>query len=166
MKALIYSPDQRPGRGAGHCDDAWRERACAPPRGCSRYTLGGLYELIVLRRSVSFLLLVAVIVAPAVTSTRLFCRYTGQEIVGCAETAAPERAQVREGACCQKRTFHALDGVRLAKEERQQAPTLVAVAAAPVLLAEVFALAAPEPHRTIAPSAGPPAFLSHRALLI
>jgi len=120
----------------------------------------------VLRRSASVLALLAVIVSPAVTSTRLFCRYTGQEIVSCAEAAAPEHAQVREGACCQKRTFHALDGVRLVKEERQQAPTIVAIDAAPVLLAHVFAPAAPEPHRAIAPSAGPPAYLSHRALLI
>jgi len=126
----------------------------------------GLYGLIVLRRSASFLAVLAVVGAPAVTSTRLFCRFTGQEIVGCAEAAAPEHAQVREGACCQERTFRALDGVRLAKEERQQAPTLVTVAAAPVLLADLFALAAPAPCRAIAPSAGPPAFLSHRALLI
>jgi hypothetical protein len=55
--------------------------------------------------------------------------------------------------------------VRLVEEHRQQAPTFVAIDAAPVLLAHVFALAAP-PHRAIAPSAGPPAFLSHRALLI
>ena len=124
------------------------------------------YGLAVLRRSASVLALLAVIVSPAVTSTRLFCRYTGQEIVSCAEAAAPEHAQIREGACCQKRTFHALDGVRLVKEERQQAPTIVAIDAAPVLLAHVFAPAAPEPHRAIAPSAGPPAYLSHRALLI
>ena len=123
------------------------------------------YGLAVLRRSASALALLAVIVSPAVTSTRLFCRYTGQEIVSCAEAAAPEHAQVREGACCQKRTFHALDGVRLVKEERQQ-PTLVAIDAAPVLLAHVFAPAAPELRRAIAPSAGPPAYLSHRALLI
>src|SRR2546428_7306319 len=103
-----------------------------------------------LRRSASFLALLAVIAAPAVTSTRLFCRYTGQEIVGCAETAAPEHAQVPESACCQKRTFHALDGVRLAKEERQQAPNLIPVAAGPVPLAAVSALAAPAPHRIIA----------------
>ena len=128
------------------------------------WTVG--YGLAVLRRSASVLALVAVIVAPAVTNTRLFCRYTGQEIVSCAEAAAPEHAQVREGACCQKRTFHALDGVRLVKEERQQAPTLVATHAAPMLLAHVFAPATPEPHRAIAPSAGPPAYLGHRALLI
>ena len=68
----------------------------------------GLYGLIVLRRSASFLAVLAVVGAPAVTSTRLFCRFTGQEIVGCAEAAAPEHAQVREGACCQERTFRAL----------------------------------------------------------
>jgi len=119
-----------------------------------------------LRRSASFLALLAVIAAPAVTSTRLFCRFTGQEIVGCAEAAAPEHAQLREDACCQQRTFHALDGVRLMEEQRHQEPAPIAIDAAAVLLAHVSALAAPAPHRAPAPSAGPRAFLTHRALLI
>jgi len=124
------------------------------------------YRDVVLRRCTCFLLLLAVIAAPAVTSTRLFCRYSGQEIVGCAQATATEHAQVREDACCQQRTFHALDRVRLVEEQRQQAPVPVAIAAAPVLLAHLFAIAGPEPQRTIAPSARPPAFLTHRALLI
>jgi len=119
----------------------------------------------VLRRSASFLALLAVTAAPAVTSTRLFCRYTGEEIIGCAETASPEQAVVR-AECCQQRTFHALDGVRPVQEQRQEAPAPVAVDLARAPLADVFALAAPRPLGATAPSAGPPAFITHRALLI
>jgi hypothetical protein len=119
----------------------------------------------VIRRSASFLALLALIATPAVTSTRLFCRYTGQEIIGCAESTAPEHAEIRVKECCQQRTFHALDGVRLVEDQRQQVPARVAIDA-PVLVADVFAAAAPAARLTPAPSAGPPAFLSHRALLI
>jgi len=119
----------------------------------------------VLWRSASVLALLAVIAAPAVTSTRLFCRYTGEEIIGCAETAPPEQPLVR-AECCQHRTFHALDGVRPVHEQRQETPAPVAVDLARVPLADRFALAAPRPRGTAAPSAGPPAFITHRALLI
>src|SRR6266849_7951208 len=121
----------------------------------------------VLRRSASILALLAVIAAPAVTSTRLFCQYTGEEIVGCADSGVPQQAQVRGEQCCQQRTFHALDGVRLVEDQRQQAPAPVAIDAAPLIVADVFAVASPALRRlTAAPSVGPPAFLSHRALLI
>jgi hypothetical protein len=120
----------------------------------------------VLRRSVSFLAFLALVAAPAVSSTRLFCRYTGEEIIDCTEAAAPEHGQIREDACCQQRTFHALQGVRLAADQRQQAPSAVALGAAPAVLANAFVLAPPVARRATAPSAGPPAFLSHRALLI
>jgi len=111
------------------------------------------------------LALLALIATPAVTSTRLFCRYTGQEIVGCAESSAREHGEIRLADCCQHRTFHAVDGVRLVDDQRVQAPPPVAIDA-PIFLADVFAVGTPAVRLTIAPSAGPPAFLSHRALLI
>src|SRR6266849_6037187 len=120
----------------------------------------------VLRRSASILALLAVIAAPAVTSTRLFCQYTGEEIVGCAESGVPQHAQFRGEQCCQQRTFRALDGVRLVEEQVQQVAAPVAIDAAPVLAADVFAVASPAVRLTAGPSVGPPAFLSHRALLI
>src|SRR6267143_5954692 len=122
-------------------------------------------SVIVIRRSACFLALLALIATPAVTSTRLFCRYTGQEIIGCAESNAPEHGEIRLDQCCQQRTFHALDGVRLLEDQRQQVPAPVSIDA-PVLVADVFAAATPAVRLTAAPSLGPPAFLSHRALLI
>jgi len=112
------------------------------------------------------LALVALIAAPAVSSTRLFCRYTGEEIIGCAGSKTPEHAEIRVDECCQQTTVHALDGVRLVDDQRQPVPATVAIAAAPLLLANVFGLAAPALRLDAAPSVGPPAFLSHRALLI
>jgi len=120
----------------------------------------------VLRHCASLLALLGLIAAPAVTSTRLFCRYTGEEIIGCANAGALEHAQIRVDECCQQRTFHALDGVRLVEDQRQQAPAPVAIDARPVLVADVFAVPSSALHLMAAPSVGPPAFISHRALLI
>jgi len=119
----------------------------------------------VVRRSASFLALLALIATPAVTSTRLFCRYTGEEIIGCAEANAPEHAEIRSEQCCQQRTFHALDGVRLVEGQREQVPASVAIVA-PALVADVIAVAKSAVRLMAAASVGPPAFLSHRALLI
>jgi hypothetical protein len=121
--------------------------------------------LIVLRRSLSFLALLGIIATPAVTSTRFFCRYTGEEITRCAEAATPDHAIVRADGCCDQRTFRALQSVRLGDEQQQQTPTPVAIDAVPVLLADV-APAASGSNRPVAPSAGPPVFIIHRALLI
>jgi hypothetical protein len=112
------------------------------------------------------LVLLGLIAAPAVSSTRLFCRYTGEEIVGCDDAGALQHAQIRVDECCQQRTFHALDGVRLVEDHRQQVPAPVAIDAAPLLVTDVFAVASPAVRLAAAPSVGPPAFLSHRALLI
>jgi hypothetical protein len=125
----------------------------------------GYVGTIVIRRSASFLALLALIATPAVTSTRLFCRFTGQEIIGCAESNTPDHSEVRGEGCCQHRTFRALDGVRLLEEQRQQIPAAVAIDA-PGWVADALAVPPPAVRLTAAPSAGPPAFLSHRALLI
>jgi len=119
----------------------------------------------VIRRAASFVALLAVIATPAVTSTRLFCRYTGQEIIGCAELNAPENAEIRLEGCCQQRTFHALDGVRLIQDQREQVPAPIAIDT-PVSIADVIVVATLAVRLPAAPSVGPPVFLSHRALLI
>jgi hypothetical protein len=120
----------------------------------------------VLRLAASYLALLAVIAAPVVTSTRLFCRYTGEEIVGCAESRVPEHAQIRGEGCCQRRTFVAPHGVRLLDDQRQRAPAPAAIESAPVRYTAVFAVRVPAVEQLAAPSIGPPAFLGHRALLI
>jgi hypothetical protein len=120
----------------------------------------------VLRRSTAFFAFLSLVTAPVVTSTRLFCRYTGQEITDCAKADISANEFVGTDTCCEQRTFRALDGVRLVDEHRQQAPTPVAIDTAPSLLVHVFAPAATQPPQPSASCAGPPAFISHRALLI
>ena len=118
-----------------------------------------------LRGCTSLLALLAVIAAPVTTTTRFFCQYTGEEIVGCAESGVPQQAQFRGEQCCHQRTFRALDGVRLAEDQRPQAPVPVAIGAATVLR-DLVAIAFPAVQPRAVVSTGPPAFLSHRALLI
>ena len=139
----------------------WGE-TCRPTGGRSS---SRLCEATVIRRTASFVALLALIATPAVTSTRLFCRYTGQEIIGCAESNAPEHAEIRLEGCCQQRTFHALHGVRLLEAQRGQIPAPVAIDT-PVSIADVIAVATPAVRLRAAPGAGPPVFISHRALLI
>jgi hypothetical protein len=112
------------------------------------------------------LALLSLVAAPAVTSTRFFCRYTGEEITGCAQAETPTQAILAADDCCDQRTFRAIDGARRVEEQRQQSPTPVAVGTAPVFVADVLAPAAIEHPWRSAPSAGPPAFICHRALLI
>jgi hypothetical protein len=120
----------------------------------------------VLGRSASLVALVALIATPAVTSTRFFCRYTGEEITGCAEERTPRDAEVRANECCDQRTFRAIERVRPVEQQQQQAPTPLVIDVPPVLLARVLSVTAAAVRSTAGPSAGPPAFLSHRALLI
>jgi hypothetical protein len=124
------------------------------------------YRRAMLRGCTSFLALLAVIAAPVTTSTRFFCQYTGEEIVGCAESSVPQHAQFRSEQCCQQRTFRALDGVRLVEEQPPQAPARVAIGPSPVVRDATVTIAFPATERRAVASAGPPAFLSHRALLI
>ena len=115
------------------------------------------------RRAAAALALAGLITSPVVASTRLFCRYTGAEIVGCTEQHAPDHAVVRGEACCVRQTVQPLDTAQPASTDRFAGPA-VAVLPEP----------APLPARSIRPvafatptaAAGPPAFLSHRALLI
>jgi hypothetical protein len=120
----------------------------------------------VLRRGIAFLALLAVLAAPAVTSTRLFCRYTGQELFGCAESGVPQSAHIRADDCCDKRTFRALEAVRPASDAARAVPQIAAIGIASVVIAIALSPAAPAGQRSPVRSVGPPAFLAHRALLI
>src|SRR5436305_4471100 len=83
------------------------------------------YRRSVPRRLASMCALLALLAAPSVTSTRFFCRYTGQEIVGCAEGARGAGAEVRGDDCCDKRTFRAVEAVR--QPEHDPVPVQAAV---------------------------------------
>jgi hypothetical protein len=122
------------------------------------------YTVDVVQRAVALFALLSVVAAPAVTSTRAFCRYTGEEVVGCAEVDAPEQAQIRGDRCCVQRTFHAVEGVRVVERQDQPAAAPAAIDAAAFIA--VLAVGSPGLRITAAPPIGPPAFLSHRALLI
>jgi len=120
----------------------------------------------VLRRALAYLVLMAVIGSPAVTSSRLFCRYTGVEIVGCDESRVPAQSQLRQDNCCLKRTFHALEAARMLTDDGSQfapPPAIATFASVP----EVHGPAAlPSPRPLDFSDAGPPVFLTNRALLI
>jgi hypothetical protein len=123
------------------------------------------YRPPVLRRCACFCAVLAVLAAPSVTSTRFFCRYTGQEIFGCAE-GARRNAQVRGDDCCDQRTFRAVEGVERSGQDPVPTAASVAVAIETPELAPAQVLESPAARRTAVRSAGPPAFLAHRALLI
>src|SRR2546425_11048070 len=76
-----------------------------------------LYVAAVLRRALASLALIAIVVSPAMNSTRLFCRFTGVEIVGCDESRVPAQTQLRNEDCCLKRTFHAIDPTRILADD-------------------------------------------------
>jgi hypothetical protein len=120
----------------------------------------------VLRRALASLALIALTSSPAVTSTRLFCRYTGIEIVGCDESMVPAQAQLRDENCCLKRTFRAPDVTRISADDdlRLVAPPSVAIVA---IVPEVDVVAPmPSARAERFRDAGPPVFLTNRALLI
>jgi hypothetical protein len=120
-----------------------------------------------LRRASALLAVVAVAAAPAVASTRLFCRYTGVEIAGCDELDIPAQALYRAAGCCERRTVHALDEMRPGADDRlQPAPLLAGVVALAIPQGRPTGRATRGCSETVAAAAGPPAFLSHRALLI
>jgi hypothetical protein len=108
----------------------------------------------------------AIVVSPAMTSTRLFCRFSGVEIVGCDESRLPAQTQLRNEDCCLKRTFHAIDPTRVLADDgsRFAAPPAVATVE---ITPEVHLLAAvPSSRADRFSDAGPPVFLINRALLI
>ena len=120
-----------------------------------------------LRRCASFCALLAVLAAPSVTSTRFFCRYTGQEIFDCAEGTS-RNALVRADDCCDRRTFRAVEAVERSGQDPTPIPVGVAIAVALEMRdpAPAPVLESPAARRAALRSAGPPRFLAHRALLI
>jgi len=116
-----------------------------------------------LRRAAATLALAGLVTSPVVASTRLFCRYTGAEIVGCAEQYPSDHAVMRGEACCVRHTLQPLDTAQPSSADRFAAPVVV-VLPEPIRLPTrrlgCIAFATPTA------AAGPPAFLSHRALLI
>ncbi len=117
------------------------------------------------RKVAATLVIASLAASPAVASTRLFCRFTGAEIVGCSEQQVVQRTTVREKGCCEHRTLQPLGAVRPEASGQFTAPTLVAlpvvVPVSPTTLPSSPAL----PSLGAVPT-GPPAFLTHRALLI
>jgi hypothetical protein len=109
--------------------------------------------------------LLAVLAAPSVTSTRFFCRYTGQEIFGCTE-GTPRNARVRADDCCDRRTFRAVEAVEHPGQEPSPIPVGAAVPIETMYLAPAPVLEFRVASRPGIRSAGPPRFLAHRALLI
>jgi len=117
------------------------------------------------RRSAAALVVASLAASPAVASTRLFCRFTGVEIVGCPEQQVVQQATVRENGCCEHRTLQPLDATRPEAATQFTAPTLAVLpAVVPVLLTRLLSSRALPSLGTV--PIGPPAFLTHRALLI
>jgi hypothetical protein len=119
----------------------------------------------VLRRCASFCALLAVLAAPSVTSTRFFCRYTGQEIFACAE-GTPRNAWVRADDCCDRRTFRAVEAVEHSGQDPSPIPAGAAVIFETPHLAAAPVVEFPAARRAVIGSVGTPRFLAHRALLI
>jgi hypothetical protein len=120
----------------------------------------------VLRRALASLVLIALAGSPAVSSTRLFCRYSGIEIVGCEESQVPAQAQIRDEGCCLKRTSYAIDPTRVSPDDGSLlvAPMVAVVTTIPGVL--LLRAPAPSTRANRPGGAGPPVFLTNRALLI
>jgi len=118
-----------------------------------------------LRKLAAALVITSLAASPAVASTRLFCRFTGAEIVGCSEQQVPQRATVRQEGCCEHRSLQTVGAAKLEGVGQFVAPSLVALpVVTPVGLTTL--LSSPAIRSLGAVPAGPPAFLTHRALLI
>ena len=125
-----------------------------------------LYASAVLRRALASLALIAIVVSPAMDSTRLFCRFTGVEIVGCDESRVPAQTQFRNEDCCLKRTFHAIDPTRILVDDSSRFVVPPAVATVAIMPGVHLFAAVPSARADRFSDAGPPVFLTNRALLI
>jgi hypothetical protein len=124
------------------------------------------YRRPVPRRLASMCALLALLAAPTVTSTRFFCRYTGQEIVGCAEGARARGVEVRADDCCDQRTFRAVEAVRQSEHDPVPVPAKAAIGIVSPATAPAWIHPDEFARHPAVDAAGPPAFLAHRALLI
>ena len=118
-----------------------------------------------IRRVVAAVVLVALASTPVVARTRLFCRFTGEEITDCAEQQIPGRSVVQAEGCCNRQVTRSL-GVLLTAQQQEVAPPALIALPLPLSL-DLLDLRAPTRHIfTSAAPTGPPVFLITRALLI
>src|SRR6266478_1535070 len=92
----------------------------------------------------------------------LRCATAAVEIVGCAEQQAVNHASVRGEGCCIRHTVRPLDAAQPAPVDRFPALVVAVVPQPFQLLARP--IVGPVALVTPTSAAGPPAFLSHRAL--
>jgi hypothetical protein len=119
----------------------------------------------VVRRLVSALALLAFASTPVVARTQLLCRYTGNEIVDCAEQDVPSSATIRAEGCCERRVTRPV-GTLLGAQQREISPP-DSLALPIAATAEPSGQPVPARRRGVAPiPTGPPVFLITRALLI
>ena len=116
-----------------------------------------------MRRLIASLVLVALWASPAVSRVRYFCRYTGVEIMDCAEQAAPDRPVVQASGCCERRVQPALSAAR------DEAAFVAAMPCLPAFVAISFLERATTAAWSLAPlprADGPPRYVKQRALLL
>jgi hypothetical protein len=117
----------------------------------------------VVRRAIASVLLCALWATPAVSRVRYFCRYTGVEIMDCAEQAAPERPVVQAAGCCERRVQPALSAAR------DQAAFDAGMPCLPAFVAVLLPEPSPAARWLVAPlprADGPPRYVKQRALLL
>lgn len=118
-----------------------------------------------MRRVIAAIALVALASTPVVARTRLFCRYTGEEITDCAERQIPGRSVVQVKGCCNQQVTRTL-GNLLTTQQLEVAPPALIALPLPLPL-DLLGLQTPDRHIfTAAAPTGPPVFLITRALLI
>lgn len=116
-----------------------------------------------LRRLISTVALLALVTAPVVARTRLFCRYTGVEITGCAEQGLPTAPVIEADGCCNRLVMRPVGAVVQSDHPEAVAPVLAALPLPPESTDDVLPTAADD----ALPGAptGPPVYLLHRAFL-
>lgn len=118
-----------------------------------------------LRRLIAAIALVALVSTPVVARTRLFCRFTGEEITDCAEQQIPGRSVVQLEGCCNRQVTGALSALLTAQQQEVAPPALIALPL-PHPLALLDLPASNRPICTAAAPTGPLVLLITRALLI
>lgn len=116
-----------------------------------------------MQRFIATLVIAGLTASLTAAQTRLFCRFTGVEIVDCPERSAPPVSEIQDGGCCVRRVFLRLDPSTGARSANDLAPVLPVLAFAGTVFTIPRGLA--QSHET-SNQAGPPLFVQHRALLI
>jgi hypothetical protein len=105
--------------------------------------------------------LLALVSAPVVSRTRLFCRYTGLEITDCTEQELPG-AIIQLDGCCDHQKTGVLGVVPLAQQQQLAKPLSFSTPSGP----QPVAVPQLERRRGLAVPTGPPVLLVTRAFLI